>query len=451
MKSRAKNIDMCSGPLFINLLRFALPFMFTGLIQHLYNACDVIVVGRYAGQEALAGVGTTGSLTNLILKLILGLSGGVSVVLARAIGAKKEENIHKIVHTAISVSIIGGAIVSVFGIVFAEPLLSLIDVPQNVMPQAKIYMQIIFAGKIPSLIYNFGAAILRAKGDTKRPLYIVSVSGIINVVLNLFFVIVLGMEADGVALATVISQIFTAVAIIHILRNETDNTRLYLKKLKIEMNILADIAKIGIPTGMQGMIFSISNVLIQSSVNSFGATAIAGSAASSNIGSFFYVAVNTFFQASMNFVSQNMGAKNYKRINKIVVYCLIYEVIVGFLLTCITLLFGEFLLGIYAPDNAEAVRLGLKRLTIVGCTYGICGMMEVMAGALRGMGYSFSGMISSIVGVCGIRILWVLTVFRAIGTLESLFISFPLSWLGTFLLHTALFLYARKRVVTVEG
>lgn len=441
-----KNINMCEGPLFKNILKFSFPFMLTGLSQQLYNAADVIVVGRYAGQNALAGVGSTGSLITLILTLFLGLSAGVSVTAGRAMGAKDSNGISQIVHTAILISILSGVAISVFGFIFTRPLLNLIDVPAEVMPQAEIYMKIIFIGKTPTLIYNFGSAILRAKGDTKRPLYIVTISGIINVLLNLFFVIKLNMAAGGVALATTISQLFTAIAIIFILYRETDSTKLCLKKLKIHKKQLLSIIKIGLPSGFQSMVFSISNVLIQSSVNSFGPVAVAGNAASANIGSFYYVALNTFFHTSMAFVSQNMGAKKYDRIKKSVGCCLIAVCIVWAIESAITVLFGKHLISFYAPGNTEAIKMGLIRLSIVGCTYGLCGCMEVMNGALRGIGYSFTNMLLSILGVCGIRIVWIFTAFRAIGTFSSLFYSLPLSWIGTLLMNSLFFFYAINKI-----
>lgn len=451
MASNTGKIEMCSGPLFKNIIRFTVPFMLTAFLQHLYNAADVIVVGRYAGEEALAGVGTTSSLTTLILNMFLGLSVGVSVSLGRALGANNNDDIHRIVHTAIPLSVISGAVVSFIGVVFAEPLLGLIDVPDNVMPQAKIYMQIIFAGQIPSLIYNFGAAILRAKGDTKRPLYIVTATGFVNVLLNLWFVVGFGMQADGVALATTISQIISAVAILVILCHQEDSTRLFLNKLRIRRRQLAEIFRIGIPSGFQGIIFSLSNVLIQSSVNSFNSSAaMAGSAAASNVGSFYYVAINSFYQASVTFISQNFGANNLKRIPKIIYCCFIGVSFVWVIEILVTLFAGEFLVGIYAPGNAEAVIMGVKRLMIIGCTYGICGLMEVMSGALRGIGYSFTSMVSSVAGVCGVRIIWIFTVFRAFKSFETLYSCYPVSWLITLALHSALFVIAFNRIKRSE-
>ncbi len=444
MGIKQRNVDMCSGPLFMKILKFSIPVMLTALFQHLYNAADVIVVGRYAGREALAGVGTTGSITTLIINLFLGLSVGVNVALGKAIGEKNGGKVHRIVHTAIMVSVLGGLGISLFGIVFAEQLLTLIDVPADVMPQAKIYMQIIFAGKMPALVFNFGSSVLRSKGDTKRPFYIVSISGIINVLLNLFFVIKLGMKADGVALATVISQVFTAIAVIYILYKEKDDTRLYLKKLKIYKESFSEIMKVGVPSGIQSATFSFANVIIQSSVNSFGAAAIAGSAASANIGNFFYSALNAFYQGCVTFVSQNVGAKKYERINRIIACCVIDVIIVWAIEILITVFAGEFLISVYIPDDVEAVKMGVARLSVIGCTYGLCGLMEVMSGVLRGIGYSVMSMMSSIAGVCGIRILWIFTVFKAFRTFKVLFLAFPMSWIGTVLMHTTIYLVIRR-------
>lgn len=444
MSSASKKVDMLSGSLFVNIFKFSLPFMLTALLQQLYNAADVAVVGRFAGREALAGVGTAGPISSLIINLVLGLSVGVSVTIGRALGAKEDDTAHKIVHTAISLSIICGAFISAIGIFFAEPLLRMIDVPENVLPQAKLYMQITFCGKIPVLMYNFSAAILRAKGETKKPLYIVMVSGVINVVLNLIFVICFDMAADGVALATVISQIFNATAAVFFLKRSTDCTRLFFKKLHVYKRELITIVKIGVPSAVQAIVFSVANVLIQSCVNGFGDATIAGSSASNNIGSFYYVALNTFYQASVAFVSQNMGAKQYGRIKKIVGVCQVYVVVVWAIEFLITVFFAETLIGIYAPGDVEAIKWGVLRLTMVGTTYGLCGMMEVMSGALRGLGYSTASMIISILGVCGIRVLWILTVFKAVGTFESLIVSLPLSWIGTVILHTSFFIFVSR-------
>ena len=435
MRSKVQTVEMCAGPLFKNIWRFAIPLLLTSVVQKLYNTADVLVVGRYAGQEALAGVGATGSLISLVLDLFVGLSAGVSVTLGRALGKKDNTDIHKITHTAILISIIGGAVISVFGYVFAEPLLRLTDVPENVLPQAKIYMQIIFLGKMPALLYNFGSAILRAKGDTKRPLCIVFVSGAINVGLNLFFVLRLGMQADGVALATVISQLFTAVCVLWILLHETDATRLFIRKIRIHKKAITDIVKIGVPSGIQGMVFSVSNVILQSAVNGFGSAAIAGAAAASNIGGYYYMMQNTFFHAALVFTSQNVGAGQYDRVRKVLKYCILDVAMVWAAEAVFTLFTASHMISLFVPGDLEAIRMGTSRHMVIGCTYGLCGIMEVLSGVNRGMGYSFSSLLISVLGVCGIRIIWIITVFPMIGTFPSLFASMPLSWIGTIVLH----------------
>ena len=451
MRMKMKNVDMVNGPLFVSIWRFTVPFMLTGLLQIFYNAADVMVVGRYAGQEALAGVGTTGSLSTLILNFIIGLSVGVSVTLGQALGAKDYDGAEKIVHTAMVLCFLGGAVVSAVGIIFARPLLSLIDVPEDVMPQAKIYMQIIFAGKIPALVYNFGSAVLRAKGDTKRPLYIVTVSGIINVVLNMFFVIKLGMKADGVGLATVISQVFTAVAILYCLRTEEGHTRLYFKKIRLYKKEALRIVKIGLPSGVQSMVFSLANVIIQSGVNSFGSSAtIAGNSAATRGGGFYSVALNSLSQTTVAFVSSNTGAKRFDRVRKIVRYSMIDVAIVWAAEVLVTLLFAKHLVGLYVPGNEAALQIGVSRHMIIGCSYGLCGIMEVASGAIRGMGKSFLTMMVAIAGVCGIRIVWVLFIFPLIGTYPSLVISMPLSWIVTSLLQYAMYLYVFQKEKKAE-
>ncbi len=436
---------MCEGPLFVNIIKYAFPFILTGFFQQLYNAADVIVVGRYSGQEALAGVGTTGSLITFVLNMFIGLSIGVSVVMGNAIGSKDDKRVHNTLHTAILLSIIGGIIVSIFGFIFTETLLKLTGVPDDVMPQAKIYMQIIFIGKFPSLVYIFGAAIMRAKGDTKSPLYISLVSGLINVGLNLIFVIKFKMAADGVAIATAISQLFSAVVIISLLCRDDGATRLYFNKLRISKRQFLDILRIGIPSGLQSMVFSVSNIIVQASVNTFGTAAIAGSSASANIGSFYYAILHAMSQTTVAFVSQNMGAKNFDRISKSVRYSLIDMLFITFAFAAVTVFAGRFLIGIYTPGNPEALEFGVKRLTLVGGFYGLCGFMEIMNGAVRGMKYATSTMFVSILGVCGIRIMWIFTVFKAIGTFESLFWCMPVSWMGTFIMQSILYLFVRRQ------
>lgn len=442
MAINRKNIDMVNGSLNKGIISFVLPVILMGILQHLYNAADVMVVGRFAGSDALAGVGTTGPISNMILNVFLGMSAGVSVVLGRALGAKDDESVHKIVHTAILLSLIGGVIISAFGIIFAESLLKMIDVPQNVLPHAKIYMQIIFAGKIPALLYNFSSAILRAKGDTKRPLRIVTVSGAMNVVLNLLFVLVFKIGAAGVALATVISQTYTALRVLYILVTEYDNTKLSFSKLKIYKEQIKEIARIGIPSGIQSAMGSLSTVILQYGVNTFGSASImAGNSAAANIQSFYFIIKNAFHQATVVFVSQNLGAKKYERINKVVLCSCGYMAMFWFVEILISTFGGRFLISLYAPNDMEAIKAGAIRLAIVGASYGIFGFSEILSGALRGMGRSIYTMALSLISNLGVKLLWIATVFRVVKTLPFLYMSFPLGWLMALIAYYSLYVY----------
>ena len=445
MATAKNSVDMINGPLWGKILKFTALFMLTTLMQHLYSAADIMVVGRFAGQTALAGVGTCTVVVNLFLNFIIGLSAGATIVLGQSMGANDREGIGKAVHTSISVAICGGLIVSTICLLFTKQLLNMVDVPANVMPEAISYLRVIAIGFIPSLIYNFGAAILRAKGDTKRPLYIVTASGIINVALNLFFVCVLKMRASGVATATVISQVFTATVILYILCHEPDEIKINLKKLRIYKKPFLQILKFGLPSGIQSSVYSASNILVQSSVNSFGSAAIAGAAATSSITDFYNAMVNSLYQASIVFTSQNYGARKFDRIKSTIFVCMTYVVFLWAIQSVVTFLFGKFLLGLYIPNDPTALEMGWRKFGILGYTYGILGLMNIMSGALRGMGASFFNMIMSIVGVCGIRVLWILTAFRAIGTFESLYVCYPLSWAGTLILHTLMFVFIFKR------
>ncbi len=445
MRNKSNSIDMCSGPLFMKILKFVIPFFLTGLLQRLYHAADVIVVGRFAGESALAAVGAPGSINTLLNDLFIGLSAGVSVALGRALGAKDDETVSRVVHTAMFVSILAGGFVMVLGLIFIEPLLILTNVPTEILPGATTYMKILFLGKIPIMIYTFGAAILRAKGDSKRPLYIITVSGLINVVLNLFFVVVLHMSAGGVALATIISYIYNALAVVFLLRREEGPLFLSFRKLKIYKKQLGDIMRIGIPTGLQSIVFSLTNIIIQSSVNGFGALVIAGNTAGASVGGFIYGTYNTFLHAALTFVSQNVGAKKYNRIKKII-GCCVLDVLFVWGFTILLIFFcGEFLLKIYIPNNPEALSYGMTRLWIMTCTYGFLGLMELFSGTLRGMGYSILVMMISAVGACGIRALWIFTVFAHLKTYESLFYSYAVSWIAATICLAVCYLIVRRR------
>ena len=451
MKAKANRVDMINGPLWGKILKFAAVFMLTSLLQHLYSAADTIVVGRFAGEEALAGVGTCGVIINLFLSFILGFSAGTTIAIGQAIGAGDDKQIFKTAHTAMAIAVIGGFLASTVCLVFPDQLLKMIDVPENVMSEAKVYLLVISIGYIPSLIYNFGAAILRAKGDTKRALYIVLVSGVINVLLNLFFVCVLKMGAAGVAIATVVSQIFTAVAILYVLCHENDEIQIVLSKIRLYREPSLKILKLGLPSGIQSSIYSISNTLVQSSVNGFGSAAIAGSSAVSSITNFYNASVNSFYQAAIVFASQNFGAKKLDRIKHTMFICLTYVGALWIIQSIITFFCGDFLIEFYAPNDPAVVEMGLRKLKVVGYAYGLLGIMNVMSGVLRGMGETWINMLTSLVGVCGIRIVWILTAFKRIGTYESLFLCYPLSWFGTFVLLYIVFELLFKKVKTKVG
>lgn len=450
MAAKVNKTEMIEGPLWGKILKFAAFYMLTAFLQKFYNAADVMVVGKFAGHQALAGVGTCTTIVNLFINFILGLSAGATIVLGQAIGAGNRDGISKAAHTAIAVALCGGAIISLACLIFTRQLLGMIDVPEDVMPYAKVYLRIIAIGFIPALIYNFGAAILRSKGDTKRALYIVSASGIINVGLNLLFVCAFKMEAGGVALATIISQLFSAVAIMYILSREPDEVRISLRNIRVYKEPFVKMVKFGLPSGIQSSVFSLSNILVQTSVNSFGAAAIAGSAAESSIASFYNEMGNSLYHSSLVFVSQNYGAKKFDRIKKVIGICFAYVAAVWVLQSLITFFFGETLIGLYTND-AEARAMGLRKFNILGYSYIAHGIMVVMSGALRGMGASFFNMIMSILGVCGIRILWILTMFKQIGTFEALFACYPLSWAGTVIFYFIMFVFVYKKAKRKEA
>ena len=465
MAIKTNSIDMVHGPLWGKILKFSLICMLTSLLQIFYNAADVVVVGRFAGQEALAGVGASASVTNLFLNFILGLAAGSTVVLAQAIGEgdKGGDKVSKAAHTAIAVAIFGGLFMMVLCLFFSKLLLTRMDTPENVLPEAVAYLRVMAVGFPASLIYNFGSGILRAKGDTKRALYIVAISGLINVGLNLVFVIVFHMGAAGVALATVISKVFTAVCILYILCRETDQTRIFLHKIRIYKEPFWKIVRLGLPSAIQNSVYSTSNIIVQSTVNSFGSAAIAGNAACTSVTEFYNNMVNSFYQASVVFCSQNYGAKKFERIKKTIGICFVYLLALGAIQSLITYFAGETLLRLYVDANKEpeVLRWALEKFNLIGYTYVFLGFMNIMTGALRGMGRSIVNMIMAIIGVCGIRLLWIFFAFPQIGTFPGLFLCLPLSWIGTFFMHYTMFTIAYRKdkkkfmlegnVNTVEG
>ena len=427
-------MDMTEGPLTTKIIKFTIPVMLSGILQLLFNTADVIVVGRFTGKTALAAVGSTGSLINLLVSLFIGLSIGTNVLVARYQGAKDDKSVSETVHTSIALGIVGGLILLIVGVVATRPLLEMMATPEDVIDQSTLYMRILFFGMPLNLILNFGAAILRAIGDTKRPLYYLTIAGVINVILNILLVTVFSLGVAGVAIATVISEGVSCVLILLCLKHETGAIRLYFNRIKINPSKCVDIMKIGLPAGLQGCIFSISNVLIQSSVNSFGSTVMAGNTAASNIEGFVYVSMNSLHQTCISFTSQNFGAGKIKRIKMVLINCLIIVAITGLVLGNSAYFFGKFLLSAY-NNEAEVISYGLIRLSIISTMYFLFGLMDVMVGAMRGIGYSILPMIVSLVGACGLRIVWIYTVFVKFRTLDILFISYPVTWTITFLSH----------------
>lgn len=440
-------INMTEGPVFTKLLKFSIPLILSSLLQLLFNAADIIVVGRFAGDNSLAAVGSTSSLINLLVNLFVGLSIGSNVVAAHYFGAEKNKELSDTVHTSIYLGLFSGIILTVIGVIFAKQILLLMQSPFEVLVKATTYLQIYFAGITSTMVYNFGSALLRAKGDTRRPLNILLFSGLINLVLNLIFVIPLKMDVAGVALATVISQTISAFLVIRILVKENDSFKLQLNNIKINRHILEKIVKIGIPAGLQGIIFSLSNVIIQSSINSFGAIVIAANSAVCNIEGFIYTAMNGFTQASLTFSSQNLGAKKISRIKKIVILSQLIVVIIGFSLSFLTILFEKPLIGIYSK-NPQVLEEAMVRIKYVITLYAFCGMMDCMAQSIRGIGHSVMPMIVTLIGACGFRLIWLATVFQIdkYHTPQTVFLSYPISWIITWLTHLVCFIITYRKL-----
>ena len=452
--TKENNNDLTSGPLTIKIIKFIIPLMLTGILQLLYNAADSIVVGHYDGSSALAAVSSVGALINLLVNAFMGLSVGAAVVVAQDYGAKDYEGVSKTVHTSYLISIIGGIVVGAIGLIFSRQFLIWMESPEDVLPLSTEYLMIYFAGTPANMAYNFGASILRSVGDTKRPLYFLTISGLVNVVLNLVLVIVFHMGVAGVAYATIISQILSAVMVIVYMMKSKDCVRFVPKNMRIYGDKLKKMLYIGLPAGFQGTVFSLSNVVIQSAVNSFGSLVMAGNGAASSLEGFTYTAMNSVYQASLTFVGQNVGAKKYDRINKVQGVCLVLVTIIGLVFGVTTYCLGEPLLSIYLPNDPEAIPYGIIRMSYIALPYFLCGMMEVMVGGQRGMGMSFIPMINALLGSCVLRIVWISTVFAADPTLFTLYISYPISWAVTTLAHAVFYfikLHSLKKKARLEA
>lgn len=428
-------LDIRNGPVLKNVIIYTIPIILTGILQLLFNAADLIVVGWFSGSDSVAAVGATASLTNLIVNLFIGLSVGAGVIVAQCLGAGDSDAASQTVHTAIPVAFIGGVILSVIGVAFSKTFLGLMGTPAGkLLSLSSVYMKIYFSGMIFSMLYNFGAAVLRAAGDTKSPLIFLTISGVLNVILNIIFVALFNMDVAGVALATIISEGVSAVLVLIALSKRKDACRLVFKKMQIKKTVFIRIIKIGIPAGLQNSLFAISNVLIQSSINSFGTAHISGSAAASSLEGFCYVAMNSFQQTSLNFCGQNYGAGDLKRVKKVNNTCLLTVSAVGLFTGCLIYFFGRPLLGIYIHDSASAINFGMERMKYILIPYFLCGIMDVVTGSMRGIGSSVIPMVITIVGVCVMRIVWIYTVFSMpqYHSFAGLMISYPISWFLTF-------------------
>ncbi len=444
-----RGMDLRKGPILLSIIKFTIPIMISGILQSLFNAADIAIVGMFCGSNSVGAVGGTTSLVHLIVNLFIGLSVGAGVSSAFYIGANDKENIHKTVHTAIPLAVICGAFLTFIGVFFAKNFLQLLDTPKEIINLSEVYMKIFFSGSIFSLVYNFGAAILRSAGDTKGPLIYLSVSGALNVVLNIIFVTAFDMNVAGVALATVISQGLSAVLVMSALVKRNDDCKFYFSKMHIYPKLLKKIVSIGLPAGIQSCMFSLSNVIIQSSVNSFGAAATAGSAASSTVENFSYIIVNSFHQTALNFTGQNMGARQHKRVIKILRTGILSAFIVGTVCGLFSFVFARQLLGIFINDSQQAMEMAIMRITTITLFYGFCGAMEVISGTIRGVGSSVTPMIIAIFGICGLRVFWVFTIFAIpqFHSLKSLFVSYPLSWALTSIAQVIAFTFIWKRKV----
>ena len=441
----SSEIDMCSGPLVGNLLRFSLPLMASGILQLLFNAADIIVLGQFASSSAMAAVGATSSLNSLMVNLFLGLSIGCSVVMAHSYGAQDWRRVQDTVHTAILLALFCGAALILLGLPLLPVLLGWMDTPADLMDQSVLYMRIVFLGMPAMMAYDFGAGILRAIGDTRRPLFFLTAAGITNACLNVFFVLVFHMDVAGVALATSISQYLSAGLILRCLARPGTRYQLHPRQLRLHKATLLQILRVGLPAGIQSVVFSVSNVLIQSSINSFGTLAVAGSTAAANIENFVYTAMESVYQAALNFTSQNIGAGKKERVPLILRDCLLLVAVIGAILGGLAVLFGRQLLSIYTSDP-QVLPYGIDRIHVVCLTYLLCGLMDVACGVVRGMGAAVTPTVVSLTGACGLRIVWIFTMFGSMHSLFVLYLSYPVTWIVTFTMHMVCFVWFYRRL-----
>ena len=440
-----KVVNMLEGPLLGPIFLFAMPLFITSVLQLAFNAVDIIVVGKFTGHHALAAVGATGPVINLLVTMFMGISIGASVIMGQNVGARDFKNAQDTLHTAIGISILGGILVLFAGIFTAMPLLRLMQTPPEVIELSGEYLKIYYIGMPGFMVYNFGSALLRAIGDSRRPMYFLTISGIFNVICNLIFVIVFKMGVAGVAIATSISQYIAAALIVASLLKADGYMKLSFDKIRISKDKALGMMKIGLPAGFQGALFSISNILIQSGINSFGSVVMAGNTAAGNLEGFVYMGMNAVYQTSLSFTSQNMGAKQYDRVKKIFWTCVRVVIVVGLVLGVGAWIFGDKLLRLYT-DEPEVIKYGVERLGVVSATYFLCGIMDTMVGRLRGMGYSITPMIISLTAVCILRMIWIATIFQSIHTPVILYLSYPVSWTVAAIGNYVNYLYAMKKL-----
>lgn len=444
---KSHQIDMTQGAIFPKLLEFSVPLIFSSILQLLFNAADIVVVGRFAGDNSLAAVGSTGSLINLLVNLFMGLSIGTNVLAANYFGQKNKNKLQETVHTSMLISVISGIILTIIGVIFTTPILEFMQTPEEVLKLASIYLRIYFYGITSSMIYNFGSALLRAQGDTKRPLLILLLSGIVNIILNLIFVINFKLDVAGVAYATVISQTISAIIVVIILLKEDNDFKLNLRKLSINPHIFAKLVKIGVPAGFQGIMFSFSNIIIQSAINSFGPILIAGNSAAISLEGFVYTSMNGFSQGALTFASQNLGAGKKDRIKKVVIISQFSIIVIGLVLGWLGILFDNQLLSIYSK-SPDVINAGKIRVFVIFSTYFLCGIMDAMANSIRGCGHSLLPAIVTIFCVCFFRIFYLATFFR-IPQFHSpfyIFISYPLSWFIAWIIHFICFIVIFRKI-----
>ena len=445
-----KVVNMLEGPLLGPIFLFAMPLFITSVLQLAFNAVDIIVVGKFTGHHALAAVGATGPVINLLVTMFMGISIGASVIMGQNVGARDFKNAQDTLHTAIGISILGGIIVLFAGYFTAMPLLKLMQTPPEVIELAGEYLKIYYIGMPGFMVYNFGAALLRAIGDSKRPMYFLTISGVFNVICNLIFVIVFKMGVAGVAIATSISQYIAAALIVASLLKADGYMKLFIDKIRISKDKALGMMRIGLPAGFQGALFSISNILIQSGINSFGSVVMAGNTAAGNLEGFVYMGMNSIYQTSLSFTSQNMGAKQYDRVKKIFWTCVGVVIGVGLFLGVGAWLFGDKLLRLYTSEP-EVIKYGVERLGVVSATYFLCGIMDTMVGGLRGMGYSITPMVVSLTAVCIFRMIWIATIFQSIHTPVILYLSYPVSWIFAAIGHYINYLYSMKKLKKLQA